>query len=56
MAVAAGALTELTGVLAEHIGRQLSYLPPWTCYGFLLSYALSGYRATEALMEDRLAA
>ncbi len=56
MAVAAGALTELPGVLADHIGLQLSCLPPWACYGFLLFHALSGCRASEALMEDRLAA
>lgn len=55
MAVAGGALAELQGVLADHIGLQLSYLLPWACYGFLLFYALSGYRATGALLDEQLA-
>ena len=55
MAVAGGALAELQGVLADHIGLQLSYLLPWACYGFLLFYALRGYRATGALLDERLA-
>lgn len=56
MAVAGGALAELQGVLADHIGLQLSYLLPWACYGFVLFYALWGYRATNALTEEQLVA
>lgn len=55
MAVAGGALAELQGVLADHIGLQLSYLLPWACYGFVLFYALRGYRPTGALEDERLA-
>lgn len=55
MAVAGGALAELQGVLADHIGLQLSYLLPWACYAFLLFYALSGYRATDTLLDEQLA-
>ena len=56
MAVAGGALAELQGVLADHIGLQLSYLLPWVCYGFVLFYALWGYRATNTLTEEQLVA
>ncbi len=54
MAIAGGALAELQGMLADHIGLQLSYLLPWACYGYVLFYALWGSRATGALADERL--
>jgi MFS transporter, FHS family, L-fucose permease len=42
MAIAGGAFSALQGVLADHIGLQLSYLLPAACYGYVLGYALWG--------------
>ncbi|MGH7108616.1 MAG: sugar MFS transporter [Acetobacteraceae bacterium] len=54
MAIAGGALAELQGKLADHVGLQLSYLLPWACYLFILFYALWGCRPTGALHDERL--
>jgi len=54
MAIAGGALAELQGKLADHVGLQLSYVLPWACYLFILYYALWGCRATDALGGERL--
>ena len=56
MAIAGGALAELQGVLADAIGLHLSYVLPWVCYGYVLFYALWGYRATGAVHDERLSA
>jgi FHS family L-fucose permease-like MFS transporter len=55
MAIAGGALSALQGVLADHVGLQLSYLLPAVCYVYVLGYALWGSRATEELQAERLA-
>lgn len=55
MAIAGGALADLQGVLADHIGLQLSYVMPWACYLFILFYAVWGCRPTGALHDERLA-
>ncbi len=54
MAIAGGALAELQGTLADHIGLQLSYLLPWACYLFILFYALWGCRPTGAARDELL--
>ncbi|HTD73112.1 MAG TPA: sugar MFS transporter [Steroidobacteraceae bacterium] len=54
MAIAGGALSALQGVLADHVGLQLSYLLPAVCYLYVLGYALWGSRATEELQAERL--
>ena len=54
MAIAGGALAELQGKLADHVGLQLSYLLPWVCYLFILFYAVWGCRPTGALHDERL--
>ncbi len=54
MAIAGGALSALQGVLADHIGLQLSYLMPAVCYVYVLGYALRGCRPTEELQAERL--
>ncbi|MEP6883608.1 MAG: sugar MFS transporter [Gammaproteobacteria bacterium] len=54
MAIAGGALSALQGVLADHIGLQLSYLMPAVCYLYVLGYALWGCRPTEELQAERL--
>jgi len=54
MAIAGGALAELQGKLADHIGLQLSYVLPWACYLFILFYAVWGSRPTGALDDERL--
>jgi FHS family L-fucose permease-like MFS transporter len=54
MAIAGGALAELQGNLADHIGLQLSYLLPWACYLFILFYAVWGCRPTGALHDEQL--
>jgi FHS family L-fucose permease-like MFS transporter len=54
MAIAGGALSALQGVLADHVGLQLSYLLPAVCYVYVLGYALWGSRATEELQAERL--
>ena len=54
MAIAGGALSALQGVLADHVGLQLSYLLPAVCYVYVLGYALWGSRATEELEAERL--
>ena len=56
MAIAGGALAELQGVLADSIGLHLSYVLPWVCYGYVLFYALWGYRATGAVHDEQLSA
>jgi MFS transporter, FHS family, L-fucose permease len=48
MAIAGGAFSALQGVLADHIGLQLSYLLPAACYVYVLGYALWGCRAGQA--------
>lgn len=54
MAIAGGALAELQGKLADHIGLQLSYLLPWACYLFILFYAGWGCRPTGELRDEPL--
>jgi len=54
MAIAGGALSALQGVLADHIGLQLSYLMPAVCYLYVLGYALWWCRPTEELEAERL--
>ncbi|MGA7541114.1 MAG: sugar MFS transporter [Steroidobacteraceae bacterium] len=54
MAIAGGALAELQGKLADHIGLQLSYLLPWACYLFILFYAAWGCRPTGAVHDEQL--
>ena len=54
MAIAGGALSALQGVLADHVGLQLSYLLPAICYVYVLGYALWGSRSTEELQAERL--
>jgi MFS transporter, FHS family, L-fucose permease len=54
MAIAGGALAELQGKLADHVGLQLSYLLPWACYLFILFYAVWGCRPTGALHDEQL--
>jgi FHS family L-fucose permease-like MFS transporter len=54
MAIAGGALSALQGVLADHVGLQLSYLLPAVCYVYVLGYALWGSRPTEELQAERL--
>jgi FHS family L-fucose permease-like MFS transporter len=54
MAIAGGALAELQGKLADHIGLQLSYLLPWASYLFILFYAVWGCRPTGALHDEQL--
>ena len=54
MAIAGGALAELQGKLADHVGLQLSYLLPWACYLFILFYAAWGCRPTGALHDEQL--
>ncbi len=56
MAIAGGALAELQGVLADAIGLHLSYVLPWLCYGYVLFYALRGYRLTAAAHDEPLTA
>ncbi|MGC8520583.1 MAG: sugar MFS transporter [Steroidobacteraceae bacterium] len=56
MAIAGGALAELQGVLADTIGLHWSYILPWVCYGYVLFYALWGYRATGAVQDEQLLA
>jgi FHS family L-fucose permease-like MFS transporter len=54
MAIAGGALSEVQGVLADHIGLQLSYLLPAVCYLYVLFYALWGCRPTDVLQDEQL--
>jgi MFS transporter, FHS family, L-fucose permease len=54
MAIAGGAFSAAQGVLADHIGLQLSYLLPAACYVYVLFYAIWGSRPTEALQDERL--
>ena len=56
MAIAGGALAELQGVLADTVGLHWSYILPWVCYGYVLFYALWGYRATGAVQDEQLLA
>ncbi|MBI1364330.1 MAG: hypothetical protein GC153_00030 [Alphaproteobacteria bacterium] len=46
MAIAGGALSALQGVIADHVGLQLSYLLPAACYAYVLFYAVWGSRQT----------
>ncbi len=54
MAIAGGALAALQGVIADHIGLQLSYLLPATCYIYVLFYAALGCRVSEVLPNEEL--
>jgi FHS family L-fucose permease-like MFS transporter len=54
MAIAGGALAELQGRLADHVGLQLSYLLPWACYLFILFYAVWGSHPTGAVDDAQL--
>lgn len=54
MAIAGGALSALQGVLADHVGLQMSYLLPAVCYVYILGYALWGSRPTEELQPEEL--
>ena len=54
MAIAGGALSALQGVIADHIGLQLSYLLPAACYVYVLFYALWGSRVRESLPKEEL--
>src|SRR5262249_26534654 len=46
MAIAGGALSALQGVIADHVGLQLSYLLPAACYVYVLFYAVWGSRVS----------
>jgi MFS transporter, FHS family, L-fucose permease len=54
MAIAGGALAALQGVIADHVGLQLSYLLPAACYVYVLFYALWGSRVREVLPNEEL--
>jgi FHS family L-fucose permease-like MFS transporter len=54
MAIAGGALSYFQGVLADHVGLQLSYLLPAACYVYVLFYALWGSRVRAALPKEEL--
>jgi FHS family L-fucose permease-like MFS transporter len=54
MAIAGGALSALQGVIADHIGLQLSYLLPAACYVYVLFYAVWGSRVKEVLPKEEL--
>jgi len=54
MAIAGGALSALQGVIADHIGLQLSYLLPAACYVYVLFYAIWGSRVKELLPKEEL--
>jgi FHS family L-fucose permease-like MFS transporter len=54
MAIAGGALSYFQGVLADHVGLQLSYLLPAACYVYVLFYAVWGSRVRETLPKEAL--
>lgn len=54
MAIAGGALSALQGVIADHVGLQLSYLLPAACYVYVLFYAIWGCRVKETLPKEEL--
>lgn len=54
MAIAGGALSALQGVIADHVGLQLSYLLPAACYVYVLFYAIWGSRVREVLPKEEL--
>ena len=54
MAIAGGALAALQGVIADHVGLQLSYLLPAACYVYVLFYAVWGCRVREVLPKEEL--
>lgn len=54
MAIAGGAAAAAQGVLADHIGLQLSYLLPAACYVYVLWYASWGSKPTAGLQDERL--
>jgi FHS family L-fucose permease-like MFS transporter len=54
MAIAGGALSAVQGVLADRVGLQWSYLLPAVCYVYVLFYAISGSRPTNALEGEPL--
>ena len=54
MAIAGGALAALQGVIADHVGLQLSYLLPAACYVYVLFYAMWGSKTSEALGDEKL--
>ena len=51
---AGGALAYFQGVLADHVGLQLSYLLPAACYVYVLFYAVWGSRVRETLPKEEL--
>ena len=54
MAIAGGALAALQGVIADHVGLQLSYLLPAACYVYVLFYAVWGCRVRDVLPKEEL--
>ena len=54
MAIAGGALSYFQGVLADHVGLQLSYLLPAACYVYVLFYAVWGSRVRETRAKEAL--
>ncbi len=54
MAIAGGSLSYFQGVLADHVGLQLSYLLPAACYVYVLFYAVWGSRERTALPQEEL--
>src|SRR5580692_1339325 len=54
MAIAGGALSYFQGVLADHVGLQLSYLLPAACYVYVLFYAVWGSRVRETQPKEDL--
>jgi FHS family L-fucose permease-like MFS transporter len=54
MAIAGGALAALQGVIADHVGLQLSYLLPAACYVYVLFYAVWGSKVREELPKEAL--
>jgi len=54
MAIAGGALAALQGVIADHVGLQLSYLLPAACYVYVLFYAVWGSKVKQELPKEEL--
>ena len=53
MAISGGACAALQGVIADHVGLQLSLLLPAACYAYVLFYAVWGSRPVGGI-EDRV--
>jgi len=53
MAIAGGALSALQGVIADHIGLQLSYVLPAACYVYVLFYAVWGAKPVPVAADRR---